>query len=397
MYDIQGKYTTAKITIDKLDSTTINQVYNMVSNPAFTNPIAIMPDAHSGKGAVIGFTMELADKVIPNVIGVDIGCGMLSFNVGKGLFAKNTVQEIDAAIRRDVPFGTKVHSGRGIFNVKNAKFWRELNFQLSEFTKKFNQRYGTNYSHEEMNHNELTKMCNEIKMDGERTILSLGTLGGGNHFIEIGKSQNTGDYWVTIHSGSRQFGLKVATYWQRKAGKGELAFLEGENMFGYLADMVIAQKTADENRELMAKLIQNVLDVDILEVITSVHNFIDFGDWTIRKGAISAHNEEDMIIPFNMEDGLLFCVGRGNKEWNYSAPHGAGRLFSRTEAKKRAKETGSNRVAEKRMIDKGIFASSLPIDELKECYKDPKIIEDSIEPTAEIVDRVKPVLSMKDK
>lgn len=172
-----------------------------------------------------------------------------------------------------------------------------------------------------------------------------------------------------------------------------LSYIEGEDMQGYLTDMIFCQVYAQENRWIIATEIMRVFDTDCHPTkIETVHNYINFEDFIIRKGAVSAHKDEIFILPFNMEDGLLVCKGKGNKEWNYSAPHGAGRIGSRTEAKAKF----SSEVAKARMEDKGIYTSYVPVDEVKEAYKDPKVIEEAIEPTAEIIDRVIPIMNMKD-
>jgi RNA-splicing ligase RtcB len=194
--------------------------------------------------------------------------------------------------------------------------------------------------------------------------------------------------------------LKIANYWQRKAGKQELSFLEGEDVIGYLTDMHFAQTYAKINRNIILHKIAMLLfnDEKVASAITSnsietVHNYINFNDFVIRKGAISSYKGEYMIIPFNMEDGVLICEGKSNPEWNFSAPHGAGRVGSRAWAK----ENLSLTEAETRMKEKGIYTSCLPIDELKGAYKDPEVIEKAIEPTATIIDRLKPILNMKTK
>jgi len=264
-----------------------------------------------------------------------------------------------------------------------------------------------------------------------------------NHFIEIGKSKNTGDFWLTIHTGSRQFGSQICKYWQNtptknkieeaklkfkseleiikstiprekrkeiphiieglktkfgldnKMAKG-LDYIEGRDMQGYLADMIFAQAYAVENRRTILKRIWKIFEAPntVLpepEAIESIHNYIDFKDFMIRKGAISAHKDEIMIIPFNMEDGILICKGLGNEEWNNSAPHGAGRIKSRSQAKREL----SPDPAKKRMEAKGIFTSVIPVDEIKEVYKDSKIIEKAIKPTVKIIDRLIPIMNLK--
>jgi len=400
MLEYQGKHTKAKVMIDKIEPATVSQIYEMINHEAFTNPVSVMPDCHKGNGSVIGFTMEMGDKIIPNIVGVDIGCGMLSFVVRKGIFAEMDRIEIDILIRTEIPFGTNVQTRKGIFDINDKYFWLELNFDLIKFTRNFNSKYGTTFSYKEMDYRGFIDLCNKIGMDGNRAILSLGTLGGGNHFIEIGKSVETKDYRATIHSGSRQFGLKVCQYHQKIAnsfhptGKDRrgLAFLTEENMFGYLTDMVIAQKYAQKNRELMRDMICNILDTDIVDPIESVHNYINFEDWIIRKGAISSYAGEKMIISLNMEDGLFVCEGKSNADWNFSAPHGAGRPDSRAWAKKNL----SLEDAEHRMKKKGIYCSKLPLDESKYAYKDGKMIKDSLWPTATLLETVLPVLAIKD-
>jgi len=435
MFEVEGKYGKAKIMIDGIDNETMSQIYEFLAHPAFTNPISIMPDCHYGKGAVIGFTMPITDKVIPNTIGVDIGCGVLTFNVGKDIF-DITRKELDGHIRREIPFGYKVHEGKLPSGDYDQKFWKEVNEEVRQFTLKFNKKFNTNYSPVIFSKTHLEFCCDKIwKCNYNRVVKSIGTLGGGNHYIEVGKSENTGDYWITIHSGSRNLGKSIAEYWQKEAkinidngikyhynmevenvikntnksdirkeldalkekyedknvAKG-LEYLEGKGMFGYLVDMIFAQKYAKKNREVMAQIIIDGLNVDVKETIESVHNYIDFNDFIIRKGAISSYKDQKILVPFNQEDGMLICEGKSNKEWNYSAPHGAGRVASRSWAKKNL----SKQDARKRMDKKGIYCSLLPLDETRDAYKKASIIEDAIGPTAKILDRIIPVLNLKD-
>lgn len=392
MFELIGQYTSAKVMADRIDSATRSQIYAIISNPAFTNPISIMQDCHKGAGAVIGFTMEMGDKIIPNIVGRDKGCGVLSFNIGRNIFHDTSRKEIDVIIRNRIPFGSNVHSGKGVFDIRNKKFWQKLNFQLVNFTTKFNSKHGTNYSYREMDYREFTEICKRVEIDSQRAFLSLGTLGSGNHFIEVGKSKDTKDYWTTIHSGSRQFGSKVCMYWQRKAGKGELAYLTGEDMFNYLSEMLISQTYAEENRGLMKEIVLNILNVEATEIIESVHNYMDYSDWIIRKGAISSYKDQKIVIPLNMEDGILVCKGKSNPEWNFSAPHGAGRVDSR----RWAKENLSKKDAKDRMKDKDIYYSALPLDETRDAYKDGQMIKDSLDPTATLIEHIKPVLVIKD-
>jgi RNA-splicing ligase RtcB len=299
--------------------------------------------------------------------------------------------------------------------------------------------------------NLRTKLASETRIGMNRIIDSMGTLGGGNHFIEIGESQETGDYWVIIHSGSRKLGLAVAQYHQQQAinrraekeinegldsldvperyidsvgSKGvqpdvdvirdeldgeeieetiqeihgigipddfneNLAHLEGKDAEAYLIDMIFAQQYALESRRQMAEAVRSVVDGEKKDTITSVHNFIDFRDLVIRKGATSAHEGERLIIPFNMRDGTIIARGLGNGEFNFSAPHGAGRLGSR----RWAHESFSGEEVQESMAD--VFSTGIPTDEAPMAYKPMELIEKHIEPTAEIVDRIVPVMNLK--
>jgi len=394
MIEYKGQCTTAYVMIDQLDDATVQQIYSFISHHAFTNPVYVMPDCHYGAGAVIGFTMEIPDVIIPNVVGVDQNCGMLSENLGKNLFSAISVEALDINIRQKIPFGTSVHKKCQFNAERHSPFWELANYKLISFTDKFNDKYRTSYQYPDFSPEWLKKKCKDIGMEYGRAINSVGTLGSGNHFIEIGQSTKTGDYWSTVHSGSRQLGLKLAIYWQRQGGKGQLAHLEGENMFSYLADSMFTQVYANESRDAMQNLIHDITGQDVKESISCVHNFIDFDDFIIRKGAIRSYKGEKMIIPFNMEDGILLCEGKSNPDWNFSAPHGAGRIGPR----RKMKEDKSIVIEDirKRMENKGIYCSKIPKDEIKEAYKDPKLIEDAIEPTATIIDRLIPVLAMKD-
>ena len=443
MIGIIGKFTTVVVTIDDVEQECVNQLYRMINHVAFDKPIVIMPDTHAGKGSVIGFSMEIGCKVIPNVIGVDIGCGMLSANIGKKLSI--TLKELDDRIRRDIPMGINTHDRPFMVNsIDRFSFekhfpWNEINDELLAFTRAYNTKFNTTYKYNKYDYKDFISLCKKIGIKQNRAELSIGSLGGGNHFIEVSKSDNNDDIWVTIHSGSRNFGKMICEYHQNKAktnlekkrnenlrdkinditkattdkskipsliddAKKELGidfdynisgmeFLEENSAFEYLIDMHIAQKYAQFNREMMLNLICKILgDVKPVETIESVHNFIDFRDFIIRKGAIRSYEGEKMIIPFNMRDGIIICQGKSNPNWNYSAPHGAGRLMSRA----KAKETIDIDRFKKQMD--GIYSTSVckgTLDEAPDAYKDSKMIESAIEPTAIIIDRIKPLLNIK--
>jgi RNA-splicing ligase RtcB len=397
MIPYQGKYGKACVMLNELnDQNTISQIYGFLNHPAFANPISIMPDCHYGKGTVIGFTMEMTDMIIPNIVGVDINCGMLSLFLGPNALQKLSREEIDRQVRQKIPLSTNVHKDLTILNiVMHTDFWNRSSQFHAMFTTEYNKRYGTNYQSIEYNMKWLEKKCDQIKMNFERCLRSVGTLGGGNHFLELGKLVNRKEYLFTIHSGSRQFGLKICNYWQRKAGGKDLSYLTGDDMFGYLTDMIFAQQYAQANRDAMAVIVLGIFEMECNDMIETSHNFIDFRDFIIRKGAIRSYKGENVIIPFNMEDGLLICEGKSNPEWNYSAPHGAGRICSRSHIKKKMKQTSSQELIKERMKNKGIYTALVPLDETKEAYKDPKIIEEAIAPTAAIIDRAIPVLNIK--
>jgi group I intron endonuclease len=422
MLEIKGKYATAKIMIDTVEEELIRQLYKIVNNPAFHDPMVIMPDCHAGKGSVVGFTMPLTDKIIPNTIGVDIGCGMLATRITNGEnliveFIKNVLPSIEHEIRRSIPFGQNIHK-HSILNFEKDFPWQSHDIKWFE------------------------NKCKQIGIDTRYACNSIGTLGGGNHFIEVGIDLNN-CIWFVIHTGSRNFGLKIADFWtdvaqskdktlldleMKKAidiikanastpelrqrinqdiklarlkiyGRAdkiseELEYLIEADAQGYLEDMVFAQSYAAFNRKIIQKLIlKNVFsDLTVFEEIESIHNYIDFKDNVIRKGAISAHKNEIMIIPFNMRDGILICKGKGNEEWNNSAPHGAGRVLARGAAKR----TLSLEKFKEQM--EGIYSTSVvaaTLDEAPDAYKPAAVIEDAIEPTAEIINRIKPLINLK--
>ena len=358
-------------------------------------------------------------------------CGMLSVNLGKQSL---NYQEIDDKIRENIPFGINIHS-RGIFHMKNDFPWESVNKRAVSLFKRFNTDAEYTYTYD-----WFEKKCKEIKVDVAYAISSIGSLGGGNHFIELGTSEATGETWLTVHSGSRNFGKRVCDYWQekaenihkekrnnffiqaveeikkttdnrkeigirieearREAGIGigvsikELEWLENSRAVDYLLDMLFAQVYAEVNRQIIVDKIIEVGSFEILDRIETVHNFVDFRDFIIRKGAIRSYVGEKMIIPFNMRDGILVCEGKSNPEWNFSAPHGAGRLMSRSKAK------ATINLSEFEDQMEGIFSTSVGIstlDEAPDAYKDPKVIEEAIQPTAIVIDRIKPIHNMKDK
>lgn len=436
MQRIIGKFTAAAVMIDEVEEACLRQIRGFVDHPAFTNPIAIMPDTHAGKGSVIGFTMPLSPLVIPAVIGVDINCGMLSLELGQLSYDKLA---IDCLVREAVPFGMNVHP-QAKYDMKMFP-WQEVNELAQNFVRHFNRVFGRDVVAPTYDERWYKDLMRRLGYKGEEVVRAIGTLGSGNHFIEFGRSQQTDQAWVTIHTGSRNVGKRICDYWQQKAcdnlrnvkkqellqkiekikdgasdksqvGRlieearrelgldvkvpNNLEYLEGEEAAGYFFDMIFASIWARVNRRTIAHAIVCALGAGIHDMVETCHNFIDFQDFIIRKGAIRAYKGERMIIPFNMEYGILLCEGKSNQGWNFSAPHGAGRLMSRAEAKR----TLSLAKYERQMAEAGVFSTSVcleTLDEAPDAYKDPEIIRQAIEPTAVILDRIVPFHGMKDK
>lgn len=432
----KGTYTTARIMIDQVEESALNQIQAFVDHQAFSNPIAIMPDVHAGRGSVIGFTMKMTEKVIPAIVGVDIGCGLRSVNIGSSL--PLSLEVLDHRIRQRIPFGMETHD-KSIMDIEKEFPWHRANVLAEHFAQAYGKEFEVRFNAVRYDMDWFELKCRSIGMDLGRAIKSIATLGSGNHFIEVGQSDKS-EYWVTVHSGSRNFGLRICNFWQTlainkvkrmskeehraalarlkaeykgeelyhkiKALKNEevkhpsydcpddLRWLEGEDAQGYLSDMIFAQTYAEVNREYMLRIILDILNVkDPVEEVETVHNFIDFRDFIIRKGAIRAYAGERFLLPFNMRDGVLLCTGKSNPDWNCSAPHGAGRIMSRAQAKKRVDLD----LFKKQM--EGIYSTSVGVgtlDEAPDAYKDSKVIEGCVEPTADILGRIRPIHNMKD-
>lgn len=382
-----------KIFTDNIEPGALEQVHNLMSQEAFKDSkVRIMPDVHQGMGCVVGFTGDLGDKVIPNVVGVDIGCGMLTVEIENHNL---NLPLIDDLIHMYIPAGFKVHNRP-----------RELPFNLKD-----------------LHAYKLLKNTNRIKT-------SLGTLGGGNHFIEIGKSDDD-RYFLVIHTGSRNLGKQIADIYQKKAIKyvnkignikedelinklikenrydeieselkklkpmkkipNDLAYLEGEDRLKYLHDMRLCQKFASANRHEIANVILEKARLKEIDRFETIHNYIG-DDNIVRKGAISARKGEKVLIPINMRDGSLYGIGLGNPDWNYSGPHGAGRILSRNEARRQL------RVSDLEKDMKGIYtttANKFTIDESPRAYKPAWEIKENIKDTVEILFDIKPIYNFK--
>ena len=421
MIELRGKYNTAKVYNDNVEEKAIGQIIGFLNHIAFKDGnIAVMPDVHYGKGAVIGFTAPRSDKVIPNVVGVDLSCGVITFLLGKRHELKLKFDELDEFIRNNIPSGRDV---RPDVHNKLEKLFKAIATKEIDTYAKFEDG--------------VKEICNRQNQNFDRVMKSIGSLGGGNHYIELGEDSEN-NLWFTIHSGSRNFGLKIAEWHQdvatnsilkideveyknkieeikaTKKGKGigvainklrkqlskhgkitGLEYLEGGDAISYIADTKIAHLYAELSRRVMGyEVVKRFykFDFDEVEIIESTHNYIDPDDNMIRKGAISAHEGERIIIPMSMQFGNVIATGKGNKDWNYSAPHGAGRKMSRRFAK-------DNLTLEKFQNDmKGIWSScvsKLTLDEAPGAYKNPEEIIEYMKETVDVDTIIKPLYNFK--
>lgn len=365
MIEIKGKYNTAKVFTDSIEENAFMQIENMCNQEFVAgSDIRIMPDVHSGAGCTIGTTMTISDKIVPNLVGVDIGCGIETIKLNCNYIEP---QKLDKIIYQNIPSGKETR--------KTAHCFAER-IDLDEL------------------------ICKKA-VNTKRGYLSIGTLGGGNHFIEVDKD-NDGNIYLCVHSGSRNIGLQVANHYQKKAQEyckdnrisveKALAYVEGSLMEDYLHDMKIMQEYAALNREAMVDVILRGMNVKAVESFSTIHNYIDMDSMILRKGAVSAAEGQKLLIPINMRDGSLICIGKGNDDWNSSAPHGAGRLFGRKAARERFS------MSEYKESMEGIYTTSVNNDTLDECpmaYKSMEDITSHIGETAEIVNVIKPVYNFK--
>ena len=397
MIEIRGKYNEARIFTDVADSASIAQVQQLCDQEfAAGSRIRLMPDIHAGAGCTIGTTMTITDKVVPNLVGVDIGCGMETIRIRE---KRLELQKLDRLIREKIPSGFSIRE-------KAHRYFSQIN---------------------------LNELCCARHVDLPRAERSIGTLGGGNHFIEADRDDE-GNLYIVVHSGSRHLGVEVAGYYQeagyrmlnraddasaealiaRMKAEGRkkeiqkelkklknqkrtsipkaLAYVSGELFEQYIHDMKIVQHFAMLNRQAMMDEIVGGMKLHVEEQFATIHNYIDTDAMILRKGAVSARAGERLLIPINMRDGSLLCVGRGNEDWNCSAPHGAGRLMSRADARQ------SFTVSEFKKQMAGIYTTSVSRATLDECpmaYKGMQDILDNIGPTAEVVKIIRPIYNFK--
>lgn len=363
MIKITGKYNEALCFTPEMEEKAAQQIKDFCDMESFAGSIIrVMPDVHAGKCCTIGTTMTIIDKAIPNMVGVDIGCGMETVQLAE---KEIDFRKLDSIAIRDIPSG---------YNVRKE-------------------------AHPIASQIDLEALRCQEHVDMDRARKSIGTLGSGNHFIEVDKDEDDNLYLV-VHSGSRHLGTQVAEYYQKAGYEAmddetipkDLAYVEGQLFQDYIHDMKIVQEFAVLNRKAMVDEIIEKLDLTICDQFTTIHNYIDTESMILRKGSVSAREGEKILIPINMRDGSLICIGKGNADWNFSAPHGAGRLLSRTEAKKRL----SMEEYKKEMA--GIYSTSVKMSTLDEspmAYKDMSEIVREIEPTAEIIKKIKPVYNYK--
>ena len=406
MIELQGKYSSAKVFTDNIENEAISQIINLMNQPfSEGSVIRIMPDVHAGAGCTIGTTMTITDKICPNLVGVDIGCGMM---VVKLKDREIDLAKLDEVIHERIPAGHK--------------------------TRKQVHKKADHFILGELENLHVWKRVNQV-----RAVLSIGSLGGGNHFIELNRDYDDNLYLV-IHSGSRHLGLEVAKYYQKVAynqinnavntlndragevntlieqlkaegrhseieqavrdmrGKyktsvpKDLAFATGALRAEYLHDMVIAQKYAFLSRAIMAEEIISAMGLTKVEQFQTIHNYIDTDSMILRKGAVSARAGEKLLIPINMRDGSLLCYGKGNADWNYSAPHGAGRLMSRSAAK------ATLSMDDYKETMGGIYSSTVnqsTLDEAPAAYKPMEEIITNIQETVEVAAVLSPIYNFK--
>lgn len=393
MLEIPGKYNTAKVFTDNIETTAISQIMNLCNQEiAKDSKIRIMPDVHAGAGCTIGTTMTIQDKIIPNLVGCDLGCGMHAIKLKE---TSIDLSLLDSVIAQYIPSGYEIHE------QPIDKFAKMKEF-IAPVNKDFLNRF-------------------------------FGTLGGGNHFIEVDQDKN-GALWLVIHTGSRRAGIEIHGHYQRLAirklhqkfnqpkiqtaverltaeGKkneidhavkviqgqpipipDDLCYLEGDDVTDYLHDVALAQQFALLNRTIIADKIVHHMNLHVEDQFDTMHNYVDTENKILRKGSISAQAGERVIIPMNMRDGSLICIGKGNPEWNFSAPHGAGRLLSRGDAK------DCIGLEEYQESMKGIYSTSImqsTIDESPMVYKPIEEIMENIKDTVDIIDVIKPIYNFK--
>ena len=394
---IAGKYTSAEIFTENIEDAALQWVKAQCDHPAFESvKILQMPDVHAGNSCNVGTAYEIGAYVNPDHVGVDIGC-TISMHKLSSIVAPEDFALLDHKIREAIPTGMEI-CGKNSLNEK--ELFRFLN---SQYQKARSAAPELINEVPRVDARFVSDFCRRIKLPEAIFYKSLGTLGGGNHFIEYGEDDKTGEGWLTIHCGSRNLGVKVANHWHNIAQNPKRAqfigYLWGDALNGYLSDMVVAQAYARYNHQIIRDhifaILKKLSKAKCLESIFTTHNYISVCEEQpmLRKGAVEAAKGERFCLPFNMRDGIAICIGKGNADWNCSAPHGAGRALSRNAAKK---SIGMDDFKESM---NGIFSTSVcpgTLDESPQAYKPKKEKQKLIEHTAEVVSMVKPRLNIKD-
>lgn len=394
MLRLKGKYCKdCTVFTDNIEQEALSIIYHFLDNPMFEGAkIRIMPDVHAGKDIVVGFTVPFANHVNPDHVGGDIGCSVSTVITDLPICPAD-YPAIEKRIREQVKFGMTIHTRSA---YEPAELYRHLQQSLQDARQQWPEMVGTT----DMSEKGITAMLKRLEQSEHMFYHSIGTVGGGNHFVEVGVTPD-GNYAFTAHCGSRNLGQMVWKYWKRIAMQQEgaaIGFLTGEDMRGYITDMVIAQAYAEYNHMVIDRLVMDAIcsvsgaQANIKERIYTTHNYIDFSMKMMRKGAVAAPAGRRLVIPFNMRDGLIVARGKGNHEWNCSAPHGAGRLLSRSDAKEQIDLDAY------RETMKGIYSTSVgtgTIDESPMAYKDTQEILSLIGDTVEIEYFIRPVINMK--
>lgn len=426
--DLVGKYCDdCKVFTSNIEEDAVTMIYSILNNKEFSgSKIRIMPDVHLGKGIVIGFSAPITNSINPSHVGVDIGCAV-TLCITNTKIDDVDLKLIEHRVKKSIPMGTNIHNKR-IYEMKDF-----IKFMKSEYNKA-RSTWGEMINDFDVSENGFSSLLKRIKMDEKMFYKSIGTLGSGNHFLEFGNYN--GNLTFSVHCGSRNFGYKVCHYWETIASSNQVdnkllkeevnklkkivkdkrelprliselkaemeskvcsnGYLSGDNMRGYITDMVIAQAYAKYNHKMICEIICDILrktnNSKVIDVIQSIHNYIDMEDHIIRKGAIRSYVGEKIIIPLNMRDGIVLGYGKSNDDWNCTAPHGGGRRLSRSKAKNEL----SMEEFEKSM--EGIYTTSVcknTLDESPMAYKDSNEIISLIEPTCEIIDIVRPIINIK--
>jgi RNA-splicing ligase RtcB len=383
---------------NKIDQDTYNLTNKFAESDAFSH-VRVMPDCHSSSYCCVGMTSLIEDKVIPQIVGGDIGCGISCINLNKNIKEKQ-YSKIDQAVKRLIPMGEKSHKTPVVSDTVMDEIFENCNKKLGLLIDRF-----TDYPFNDFkfNQNYYKRLTSKVKSNysSSNYLRSLATLGGGNHYVEFNTEDN-GNCYLTVHCGSRYLGQAICNYHQDKIknkqnyNKKQFLnnYLEGNDLVEYLIDMVFAQEFASKNRLLILELICNEIGArfDESKVIETVHNYIDFDRLILRKGAISAEAGKLCIISLNMRDGIIICKGKGNPEWNYSSAHGCGRLMSRKDARM------NFNMKEYKDTMKDVYSSCIckeTLDEMPNAYKNAEMIKEMIGDSVTIVKQLKPIINIK--